>query len=46
MLNFGSSTLLLWGMVFGLMPFVVGIPYAVAWILRPTQFLNVTFGYP
>jgi hypothetical protein len=33
-------------MVFGLMPLVVGIPYAVAWILRPTQFLNVTFGYP
>jgi hypothetical protein len=33
-------------MVFGLMPLVVGIPYAVAWILRPTQFLNVTIGYP
>ena len=46
MLNPGSSKLLLWGMVFGSMPLVVGIPYAVAWTLRPTQFLNVTFGYP
>jgi hypothetical protein len=33
-------------MVFGFMPLVVGIPYAAAWILRPTQFLNVTIGYP
>jgi len=46
MLNSGSSKILLWAMVFGLMPLVVGIPYAVAWILRPTQFLNVTIGYP
>lgn len=46
MLNSGSSKLLVWATVFGLMPLVVGIPYAGAWILRPTQFLNVTFGHP
>ena len=46
MLNPGSSKLLLWAIVFGVIPLVVGIPYTVAWILRPTQFLNRTFGYP
>lgn len=35
-----------YSIVLGLIPLIVGIPYTIAWAIRPSNFLNLTFGIP
>ncbi|MBT3374477.1 MAG: hypothetical protein HN742_07745 [Lentisphaerae bacterium] len=35
-----------WAILAALLPLVVGLPYAIGWAVRPTEWLNTTFGLP
>ena len=46
MKNPRATKILRWATAIGALPLIVGVPFAIAWVARPTEWLNTTFGLP